>query len=72
MQRLIDRWKVIGGTLLVLALSVALAGVYTRTEPTLPLQQEAMAQAPALSSDPQTPGDSSQLRQVALHITGMS
>jgi len=72
MQWLLDRWTVIVGILLFLALAGALAGVYTRTTATLPPQPEAMAQAPVIASDPQPAGDSSRLHQVALHITGMS
>ena len=58
--------------LLLPALCVALAGVYTSTETRLPSRQEALAQAQAVSRNAEAPGVSSPLHQVTLRITGMS
>jgi hypothetical protein len=65
------RWTLIAGMVLLPALYLALAGVHTGTEPRLS-SWEARAQAQAVARNVQAPEDSRQLRQITLHITGMS
>ena len=72
MQQLRDRWKLRVRMLLLLALYLALANIHTGTTSRLPLQQGTIAQAQAVSRHANTPGGSSQLHQVTMHITGMS
>ena len=67
-----DRWTLIAGMLLLPALYLAFAGVYTGTETERPVRQEAMAHAQAVSRPAEVPGVSSPLHQVTLRITGMS
>lgn len=72
MQQRRGRWTLITGMLLLPVLYLVLAGVHAGTEPRLASWPEARAQAPAGARNVQALEDSSQLRQVTLHITGMS
>ena len=72
MQQLRDRWKLRVRMFLLLALYLTLANIHTGTVSRLPPQQEAMAQAQAVSRHANTPGGINQLHQVTLRITGMS